>query len=64
MKVRSIAQNFAWMILFFTTAMLTFSENVRTVQVLGLFASGVGCGVFLARTILAVRAARSGASGE
>jgi hypothetical protein len=64
MKVRSIAQNIAWMVMFFATAMLTFSENVRTVQVMGLFASGMGCGVFFARAILAVKAARSEAPRE
>jgi hypothetical protein len=33
-----------------------FSESVRTVQVLGLFASGALFGVALARLILAARA--------
>ena len=64
MKSRSVTQNLVWMAIFICTGMLTFSENVRTVQVLGLFASGVGCGVFLARAILAARAARGGAAGE
>jgi len=64
MKSRSLAQNLAMMAVFIGIGMTTFTENVRTVQALGLFASGVATGVFLARAILAARAARNAASGQ
>jgi hypothetical protein len=64
MSPRTVAQNLAMMAVFLGIGMTTFTENVRTVQVLGLYASGLGSGVFLARAILAARAARSGASGK
>jgi hypothetical protein len=64
MTVRSVAQNTALMVFFLGVGMLTFSENVRTVQVLGLYVSGVASGVFLARAILAARSLRPGASGQ
>lgn len=64
MKFKSVAQNIALTLVFLAVGMLTFSENIRTVQVLGLYASGVASGVFLARAILASRAGRPEASGQ
>jgi hypothetical protein len=64
MNSRTVAQNLALMVVFLAIGMTTFTENVRTVQVLGLYASGVGSGVFLARAILAARAARTGTPGK
>jgi hypothetical protein len=64
MKFRTVAQNLALAVIFLGVGMLTFTENVRTVQVLGLYVSGVASGVFLARAILASRTARPGAPGQ
>ena len=56
MKSRSVLQNLGLMAVFLGVGMLTFTENVRTVQVLGLFATGMVCGVFLSKAIAAFRA--------
>jgi hypothetical protein len=64
MKSRSVAQNLGLMAVFLGVGMLTFTENVRTVQVLGLFASGVASGVFLARAIIAAKIRQAGSTGQ
>jgi hypothetical protein len=46
------------MIVFTAIGLTMFTENVRSVQILGLFATGVVFGVSLARIVSAVRARR------
>ena len=53
MKAKSIARDIALMVILPVAGLLTFSENVRTVQVLGLLATGAAFGVFLARVLIA-----------
>jgi hypothetical protein len=64
MNSRSIARNLALMAVSLGAGILTFSENVRTVQVLGLVATGVAAGACLARAILAMKAGRAEAAGR
>jgi ABC-type uncharacterized transport system permease subunit len=59
MKPRSIWGNVAIMIVFAAVGLTEFTENVRTVQILGLFASGMVCGVSLAMIVAALRAKRN-----
>jgi hypothetical protein len=46
------------MIVFTAIGLTMFTENVRNVQILGLFATGVVFGVSLARIVAAFRARR------
>jgi len=56
MNMKSILiRNIALMVLFGAGGLTVFTENVRTVQILGLFASGVVFGVSLAAIISAFR---------
>ena len=64
MKSRSLAQNLALTVIFLGVGMVTFTENVRTVQVLGLYVSGVASGIFLARAIIAAKLRRGGSPVE
>ncbi len=56
MSMKSILiRNIALMVVFGAVGLTMFTENVRTVQILGLFASGVVFGVALAAIISAFR---------
>jgi site-specific recombinase len=50
-----LIRNIALMVVFGAVGLTMFTENVRTVQILGLFASGVVFGVSLAAIISAYR---------
>jgi hypothetical protein len=49
-------RNVAVMMIFAGLGLTQFTENVRTVQVLGLFASGMVCGVALGMLIITLKA--------
>ena len=54
---RAIAfRNVAVMVIFAGLGLTQFTENVRTVQVLGLFASGMVCGIALGMLIITLKA--------
>ena len=55
MKNRSLLQNLAIMIIFPAIGLVEFTEGVRTVQILGLLASGAVFGVFLSRVLMALK---------
>ena len=55
MHKNAIWRNLALMVVFTATGLTMFTENVRTVQILGLFASGTVFGVSLAGIIAAYR---------
>jgi hypothetical protein len=55
MNKKVIVTNVALMVFFSAIALGMFTENVRTVQVLGLFATGVGFGASLATIISAFK---------
>jgi hypothetical protein len=55
MNMKLIGSNILLMVVFCAVGLTMFTENVRTVQILGLFASGLVCGVSLANIISAVR---------
>ena len=56
MKIKGILTgNIAVMVVFGSIGLIKFAENVRTVQVVGLFASGAVCGVAFAFIISALR---------
>jgi hypothetical protein len=50
-----LVRNIALMVFFGAVGLTVFTENVRTVQIIGLFASGVVFGVSLASIIFAFR---------
>jgi len=52
MNNRSVLQNLAIMLAFPGAGLMMFTEGVRNVQILGLFASGAVFGLFLARVIM------------
>jgi len=52
---RSIIRNVALIIVFSAIAFITFTDNVRTVQILGLFACGAVFGASLTQIIQAVQ---------
>ncbi len=58
MKRRVIVRNIALMIVFAAVALTTFAENVRFVQILGLFFCGAVFGVGLMGIIDAFRSKR------
>ena len=58
--MKRIGSGIAIMIIFGLIGLTQFSENVRTVQVLGLFASGMAVGVALAGFLLALRSKQKG----
>ena len=58
MDTRVVWSSVAMMIVFTAIGLTLFTENVRNVQILGLFATGVVFGVSLARIVAAFRARR------
>ena len=56
MNMKVIWSSVAMMIAFTAIGLTQFTENVRNVQIIGLFASGVVFGVSLARIVAALRA--------
>jgi hypothetical protein len=56
MNMKIIWSSVAMMIAFTAIGLTQFTENVRNVQIIGLFASGVVFGVSLARIVAALRA--------
>ena len=62
MKLNPIGKNIAFMVLFAAIGLTQFTENVRAVQILGLFASGAVVGASLAGLIGALKANRKGIS--
>jgi hypothetical protein len=55
MGTRSILRNVSLMVVFAAVPIVLFTENVRTVQILGLFTCGAVFGVSLAGLIAAIR---------
>ena len=55
MNKKLIITNVALMVFFSAIGLGMFTENVRTVQVCGLFATGVGFGASLSRVISGFR---------
>jgi site-specific recombinase len=55
MNMKLIVRNVALMVVFGAVGLTMFTENVRTVQILGLFSSGVVFGVSLAAIVSAFR---------
>ena len=55
MQTKSIWRNVALMIVFGAIGLTMFTENVRTVQILGLFACGAVVGASLAGLVVAFR---------
>ena len=55
MNKKLIGPNIALMVIFAAAPFALFTENVRTVQILGLFACGVVFGVSLAAVVSAIR---------
>lgn len=64
MNKRSIGSHAAMIVIFVAIGLTMFTEGVRTVQVLGLMASGGVCGVSLVKLIDAVRAGRKQDDGN
>lgn len=58
MNRKSIGYNAAVMVVFGLVGFMMFTENVRTVQIIGLFASGAVFGVSFGRMLEALRAGR------
>ena len=56
--MKIIVRNIAIMVVFCATGLTFFTENVRTVQFLGIFASGLAVGASLANMIAALKAKR------
>jgi hypothetical protein len=59
MKMKLVGINIALIVIFGVLGLTQFSENVRTVQVLGLFASGVVVGSALSRISAALTAKKN-----
>jgi len=55
MNKNPIIRNVALIIVFCAVGFVLFTENVRTVQVLGLFACGAVAGASLTNIILAIK---------
>ncbi len=55
MNKKLITRHIALMVVFTAVGLTMFTENVRTVQVLGLFACGIVSGVSLAGVIAGLR---------
>ena len=55
MDTRSIVRSISFMVVFVVVPLILFTENVRTVQILGLFVCGAAFGASLATLIAAVR---------
>jgi hypothetical protein len=56
MNKKRIGSNIALMAVFIAVPLTLFTENVRTVQILGLFASGAVFGASLTAIITAIKA--------
>lgn len=56
MKMKLIVTNVAIMVVFGVIGLTLFTESVRTVQILGLFACGAVVGASLATIIAALKA--------
>jgi hypothetical protein len=56
MRTKLIARNVALIVVFGVVGLTQFTENVRTVQILGLLASGAVIGSSLAMIIVALKA--------
>ena len=59
MKMKLVGINIALIAIFGVLGLTQFSENVRTVQVLGLFASGVVVGAAWTRIVVTLTAKRN-----
>ena len=53
---RSIIRNAALIVVFGVVGMMLFTENVRTVQIVGLFACGMAVGASLTGIVASIRA--------
>jgi hypothetical protein len=58
MRQRRIGAYIATLFIFGLFGLTQYTENVRTVQVLGLFACGMACGVSLVGIVTALRRRR------
>ncbi len=56
MSTKFVGTNIALMLVFAVAGLTQFTENVRTVQVIGLFASGAVFGVALGTISMAIKA--------
>jgi hypothetical protein len=61
MNTRLVIRNIALMVVFGTIALTMFTENVRTVQIIGLFACGAVFGAALAAIIQAFKSRKTAA---
>jgi hypothetical protein len=59
MDMKLVGRNVGIMVVFGVLGLTQFSENVRTVQILGLFASGVAVGAAWSKIVTALRDKRS-----
>ena len=59
MKMKLVGLNVALIIVFGVLGLTQFTENVRTVQVFGLFASGVVVGAAWTRIVAALTAKKN-----
>jgi hypothetical protein len=59
MKMKLVGRNVALMAVFGVLGLTQFTENVRTVQVLGLFASGIVVGAAWTRIVVALTAKKN-----
>jgi hypothetical protein len=55
MKTKSIVSSLAVMVVFAAVALTLFTENVRTVQILGLFFCGMAVGAAFTRLIMVAK---------
>ena len=55
MNKNQIIRNVALIIVFCAVGFILFTENVRTVQIIGLFASGAVVGASLSNILLALK---------
>ena len=55
MNKNKITRNVALIIVFCAVGFILFTENVRTVQIIGLFACGAVVGASLSKIIVAVK---------
>jgi hypothetical protein len=59
MDMKLVVRNAAIMVVFGVLGLTQFSENVRTVQILGLFASGVAVGAAWSKVVTALTTKRN-----
>jgi predicted metal-binding protein len=60
MAGKSLVRNAALALVFCAAGFILFTENVRPVQIIGLFACGAVVGALVTNTIAAYRARRKG----